>query len=75
MRLVLTNATLIDCVDPSPVAGASVVVEDGRIVESGPHDALIEQQGLYATLHAHNYSSFDDAGAGLGAELIGPGRT
>ena len=33
MRLVLTNATLIDCVDPNPVAGASVVVEDGRIAD------------------------------------------
>ena len=33
MRLVLTNATLIDCVNPTPVAGASVVVEDGRIAE------------------------------------------
>ena len=33
MRLVLTNATLIDCVDPNPVAGASVVIEDGRIAE------------------------------------------
>ena len=33
MRLVLTNATLIDCVDPEPAARASVVVEDGRIVE------------------------------------------
>ena len=33
MRLVLTNATLIDCVNPAPVAGASVVVEDGRIAE------------------------------------------
>ena len=39
MRLVLTNATLIDCIDPEPVAGASVVVEDGRIAEitSGGH--------------------------------------
>ena len=33
MRLVLTNATLIDCVNPAPVAGASVVVENGRIAE------------------------------------------
>ena len=33
MRLVLTNATLIDCVDPDPVQGATVVVEEGRIVE------------------------------------------
>ena len=27
MSLVLTNATLIDCVHPEPVEGASVVVE------------------------------------------------
>ena len=33
MPLVLTNATLIDCVDPNPAAGTSVVVEDGRIVD------------------------------------------
>ena len=33
MRLVLSNATLIDCVNPAPVAGASVVVENGRIAE------------------------------------------
>jgi len=33
MRLVLTNATLIDCVNPQPIPGASVTVEDGRIVE------------------------------------------
>ena len=43
-----------------------IVLQDGRIVESGPHDALIAQQGLYATLHAFNYSSFDDAAAGVG---------
>jgi len=33
MRAVLTNATLIDCVNPRPVAGASVTIENGRIVE------------------------------------------
>ena len=33
MSLVLTNATLIDCVDPNPVPEASVVIEDGRIAE------------------------------------------
>ncbi len=38
-----------------------IVLQDGRIVESGPHDALIENQGLYAKLHAYNFSSFDDA--------------
>jgi len=31
-RRVLTNATLIDCVDPRPTAGVSVTIESGRIV-------------------------------------------
>ena len=33
MTLVLTNAHLIDCINPIPIPGASVSVEDGRIVE------------------------------------------
>ena len=33
MRTLLTNATLIDCVQPTPAEGASVVIEDGRIAE------------------------------------------
>jgi len=33
MRRVLTNATLIDGVNPRPVPGASVTIENGRIVE------------------------------------------
>jgi imidazolonepropionase-like amidohydrolase len=33
MRRVLTNATVIDCVTPRPVPGASVVIDRGRIVE------------------------------------------
>jgi adenine deaminase len=33
MRLILTNAYLIDCINPTPIPSASVTVEDGRIVE------------------------------------------
>src|SRR4026209_1709176 len=33
MRRILINATLIDCVNPRPVPGASVTIERGRIVE------------------------------------------
>src|SRR5260370_11657227 len=33
MRRVLTNATVIDCVTPRPIPGASVVIERGRIGE------------------------------------------
>lgn len=33
MRTLLTHATLIDCVTPTPRAGVSVLIEDGRIRE------------------------------------------
>ena len=33
MRTILTNATLIDCVNPAAAANASVVIENGRISE------------------------------------------
>ena len=33
MRVVLTNAHVIDCVNPHPIPAASVTVEHGRIVE------------------------------------------
>jgi ATP-binding cassette subfamily B protein len=37
-----------------------VVLQQGRIIEQGTHDALIALGGLYAHLYASNYSSFDD---------------
>ena len=33
MRLTLTNANVIDCVEPTPIPGATVTVEDGRIAQ------------------------------------------
>ena len=33
MRVVLANASLIDCVNPEPTADATVIVEDGRIAD------------------------------------------
>ena len=55
MSLVLTNATLIDCVDPNPVSEASVVIEDGRIAEitdgshspAGRNARVIDLGGAY----------------------------
>jgi imidazolonepropionase-like amidohydrolase len=55
MRAILTNATLIDCVNPAPAANASVVIENGRISEiltDGRKPAvgdatLIDLQGAY----------------------------
>ncbi len=55
MRLILTNANVIDCVTPDPKTQATVVVEDGRIIEirdSGPppttsEDRVIDLTGSY----------------------------
>jgi ATP-binding cassette subfamily B protein len=37
-----------------------IVLREGRIIEQGPHDALIAKAGLYARLYASSHGSFDD---------------
>jgi ATP-binding cassette subfamily B protein len=37
-----------------------IVLQDGRIVETGTHQQLLDRRGLYYRLHAMNYASFDD---------------
>ncbi len=37
-----------------------VVLQQGRLIEEGDHEALIEHGGLYAQLYQLNYASFDD---------------
>jgi len=38
-----------------------VVLDDGQVVECGPHSELIRQGGLYARLHALQFGSAEDA--------------
>ena len=37
-----------------------IVLQDGRVVETGSHDQLMRARGLYAQLYRLNYASFDD---------------
>lgn len=37
-----------------------IVLQNGHIVENGPHASLVAQGGLYARLYDLNYASFDD---------------
>ncbi len=37
-----------------------IVLQNGELLESGNHDQLMKNQGLYSKLYTMNYSSFDD---------------
>jgi ATP-binding cassette, subfamily B, multidrug efflux pump len=37
-----------------------IVLQNGELLESGNHDQLMENRGLYSRLYTMNYSSFDD---------------
>ena len=37
-----------------------IVLQQGQIVEQGPHEALVARDGLYAKLYASSHGSFDD---------------
>ena len=37
-----------------------IVLQDGKIIEEGNHNQLMERGGLYARLYSMNYASFDD---------------
>ncbi len=37
-----------------------IVLQQGQIVDQGPHDVLVAKDGLYAKLYASSHGSFDD---------------
>ena len=42
-----------------------MVLQAGKLIESGTHEELVAEGGLYARLYRANYASFDDVGGGL----------
>ena len=55
MRLILTNCHVIDCINPDPKTDATVVIQDGRILEirndvpknSSSEDEVIDLEGAF----------------------------
>ena len=47
-----------------------IVLQDGRVIETGTHAALIAAGGLYAQLYALNYASVDDIPDALISEAL-----
>lgn len=78
MRLVLTHANVIDCINPNPLVDASVTIENGRIVDvrdarqmPDTRDAqVIDLQGAYVLPGLWDVHIHPDYLAASGASVV-----
>ena len=61
-RLLKGRTALVIAHRLATIRGADriIVLQEGRIIETGSHDQLIAGGGLYSRLYSMNYASFDD---------------
>ncbi|MEE8303957.1 MAG: amidohydrolase family protein [Candidatus Tectomicrobia bacterium] len=78
MRVVLTHANVIDCLNPRPIPDASVIVENGRIVDVLDGDCVpdtrdaqvIDLQGAYLLPGLWDVHIHPDYLASTGASIV-----
>ncbi len=61
-RLLQAHTGLVIAHRLATIRGADriIVLQDGRVIETGSHAELMRARGLYARLYRLNYASFDD---------------
>ena len=59
-RVLVANARILVLDEATANIDGYVVIQEGRIVETGTYEEIMNKDRLYAKLYILNYASFDD---------------